>query len=424
MSLSPVAPQSAPPVVAPVTLADLRRDFPSLSVNEVYLDSAASSLTPRAVVEAMNGYYYGYRANVNRGAYRSSSRATDAYEAACGTIAGFIGATADDLVITMNATHALNLVALSVEFQAGDEIIVPTLEHASNMMPWVRAAKTSGARIQWWNPDRLGFLQLRDLEGLITPKTKVISMAQISNVLGTEAPVREVAKLCRERGILFCVDACQSVPHLRIDVTDLDCDFLVLSAHKMLGPVGVGGLYVRKEIQDKVAPAIIGSESVPASACPGMSACAAGQMPHPKWVVAGTPPIAETIGWARAVEYLEAIGMESVVEHDRLLVDRALAGLVKIPGLTLFGPASSEKRSSIVSFSLGDLAHEEVGRMLSENFNVAVRAGTHCARGYFMENQPDSDAYGNVRASFYVYNTEQEVDRLVEGVDEIARTCL
>lgn len=403
-------------------LARRRDDFPSLGAGEVYLDSAASSLTPSVVIEAMRDYYVNFRANIHRGTYRSSARASREYERAVQRIAGFIGAAEEQMVVTMNATHALNLVALSLQFEAGDEIVVPTLEHASNMMPWVRVAKTQGARLRWWNPDPDGALKVADLLQLVTPRTRVISVAHVSNVLGTIAPMAEIADVCRSRNILLCVDACQSAPHLPVDVSTLGCDFLVLSAHKMLGPTGAGALYVRDEVAKRFSPAIIGSEAVENSSCPGMAACASGQMPETKWTVAGTPPIAEVIGWAKAVEYLESVGLDRVRRHDEELISAAAAGLGGIPGVRLYGPKGAG-RTSIISFNVDGVPNEEVGRILTEDFGVSVRAGTHCARGYFMENQSEEQVYGSVRASVYVYNTISEIGKLVEGVRAIAETC-
>ena len=413
---------SAPPSL-PDEISRCRSDFPSLESAEVYLDSTASSLTPIQVLDAMRDYYVNYRANVHRGTYRSSARASREYEAALERIAGFIGATPEQTVVTMNATHALNLVALSLEFASGDEIIIPTLEHASNMMPWVRVAKTQGARLQWWNPDPGGVLQMSDFLALLSPRTRLVSVAHVSNVLGTVAPVGQIAEICQERGILLCVDACQSAPHLSVDVAALRCDFLVLSAHKMLGPTGAGALYVRDEVAKRFSPAIIGSDAVEASSCPGMAACASGQMPETKWTVAGTPPIAEVIGWAKAVEYLQGLGLDRVREHDERLVSAAAEGLRGIRGVRLYGPKSSQGRTSILSFNIDGVPNEEVGRILTDDFGVSVRAGTHCARGYFMENQTDEEVYGSVRASFYLYNTPDDVHRLIRGVQAIAETC-
>ena len=403
-------------------LERLRADFPSLSGDEIYLDSAASSLTPRQVLEAMSEYYLGFRANVNRGSYRSSMLASERYQKAHDRIAGFFGADPDELVLTMNATHALNLIALSLPFSPGDELIVPTLEHASNMMPWVRVAKTTGARIRWWNPDSTGRLQMADLRALLSERTRLLSVGHVSNVIGTLAPVEEIGQLCRERNIWFVLDACQSAPHLAVDVHAIGCDFMVASAHKMLGPTGAGALYVRREVAERIEPAIIGSDSVDNSSCPGMSACSAGQMPTIRWATAGTPPIAEALGWAAALDYLEGVGLDVVHAHSRHLLSIVLEGTRKMPGMALFGPADLEGRTSLLSFNLLDIPNEELGRILSESFGISVRAGTHCARGYFMENQPGVEAYGNVRASFYVYNTEDDARKLVSALGEIAST--
>lgn len=400
----------------------VRADFPSLSSEEIYLDSAASSLTPRQVIDALTEHYLEYRANVNRGVYRSSRIASARYEAAVERIAAFFGANADELVLTMNATHALNMVALSLQFQPDDELIVPTLEHASNMMPWVRVAKVTGARIRWWNPDTSGCLQVAELRSLLSPRTRLVAVGHVSNVLGTIAPVEEIAEICRERAMVFVLDACQSAPHRELDFHHLGCDFMVASAHKMLGPTGVAGLFVSRQAAARFEPAIIGSESVANDSCPGMGACAVGQMPSLSWVTTGTPPIAETIAWARALDYIQSIGHSQIEAHGRKLLKVCLDGLANVPGVALFGTSNLKLRTSILAFNLLGVPHEEVGRILSENFRISVRAGTHCARGYFLENQPDVEAYGNVRASFYLYNTERDAKALVDAVVEMAET--
>lgn len=430
MTSTPIAMESSGTVVprssaGPATsgIVACRSDFPSVSRAEAYLDSAASSLTPESVIDAMVGYYRGYRANVNRGAYKSSLQASSAYESSVESLAAFIGASANQMVVTMNATHALNLVALSLTFKPGDEIVVPTLEHASNMMPWVRVAKTQGVRLKWWNPDPQGHLRIEDLMTMLNERTRLITVAQVSNVLGTIAPIKEIAALCKQRDILLCVDACQSAPHLPVDVKALGCDFLVLSAHKMLGPTGAGALYVRDEVAHEYPPAIIGSDAVDNSSCPGMAACASGQMPETKWTVAGTPPIAEMIGWAEALRYLKAVGFDAIRAHDELLTKQVVEGLKGLPGVRVHGPADMTGRTSIVSFNIEGLPNEEVGRILTEDFGISVRAGTHCARGYFMENQTDEEVYGSVRASFYLYNTPEEARLLVDSVRQIAETC-
>lgn len=411
----------ATPVAQPFrSLSKKRNDFPSLRSNEVYLDSAASSLTPRPVMDAVADFYVSCRANVQRGAHRASTEATDRYEAGTRNIERFFGAEPDSISFTMNATTALNAIALALNFEEGDELIVPSLEHVSNMAPWVRVAKTKGARIRWWNPDPSGRLRVDDLLGLFSNKTKLVSVGHVSNVLGTVAPVADVAQLCKEREVVFVLDACQSAPHMPVDVGALGCDFMVASAHKMLGPTGVGLLYVNPRRAELTEPAIIGSDSVDNTTCPGMGACSAGQMPQLKWATPGTPPIAQVLGWSAAVDYLRDIGFDAVARHDRELVFGLVERLASNPRIVLYGPTSASERVSIVAFNVQGLPSDEVGRILSENYNIGVRAGTHCALGYFMENQPDIQVNGNVRASIYLYNTQEEVEQLADALDEIA----
>ena len=407
----------------------IRRDFPSISPDSIYLDSVASSLTPLPVIEAMNEYYMKYRANVHRGAYDLSLQASERFEHAVANIARFIGAQPAEIVVTGNATHGLNEVALSLDFEPGDEVLVSSLEHSSNILPWKRLAKKVGINLQWYKPGKAGYFDMEKFAQLLTPKTRLVALTYVSNVLGSIVPVEEVAKLCRERNILYLIDASQAAPHLPIDVKRIGCDFLVFSGHKMLGPTGVGILYMKLEHAQTLMPAFLGGGTMNTSACNcttlegcSIDECTFSDLPY-KWS-AGTPPIAEVLGLSAAVDYLNTIGFEAIVHHDQQSMRRALAGLMAIPGIELFGPVQPEERSSILSFNIGLLPPSEVGRMLNEQFHIAVRAGDHCAVNYFRDVQELERPKGNVRASFYLYNTEEEVDRFLAAVEQIAQTCL
>lgn len=407
-------------------LDKIRADFPSLKGSLAYFDSVASSLTPGPVIREMVDYYENYRANVHRGSYDLSLQASERFEQAIRTIAGLINAGEDEIVLTQNATHALNLAALTIPFEPGDEIVLSSLEHTSNMAPWMRAAGIHGLNVRWYKAGRSETFDLDRFAGLLSPRTKVVTLAQVSNVIGTIVPVEQVGALCRERGIFFVVDGAQSVPHIPVDVKAIDCDFLAFSGHKMLGPTGAGVLYVRRSRGETLVPAILGGGTIDTTSCSSptldscvLEHCSFSGLPH-KWQ-AGTPPIAETIGLAAAVEYLQNVGFDWMVEHERALLRQMLDGLAAIPGVDIHGPRHAESRGGIVSFNVSGLPPEEVGRILSENYNIAVRAGQHCAVNYFFKELHDKVEHpGNVRAGVYLYNTPEEVGRLVTAVAEIA----
>jgi cysteine desulfurase/selenocysteine lyase len=407
------------------SLEALRGDFPTIRDEEIYLDSVASSLTPRPVVEAMNEYYYSYRANVHRGSYDLSMRASTEFESALTEIGAFIGADPAEIILTTNATQAINTVAQILEFEPGDEIIISTLEHTSNMAPWINLQDKG--RVRWYNPGHSGVFDIDAFSEMLTPKTKLVAVTYVSNVLGTIVPVQDVGKLCRDRGVLYLIDAAQGVPHLPINVHDIGCDFLAFSGHKMLGPTGIGVLYMRLDHAQSMVPAILGGGTMDTTTCtcPSLDecdlySCSWSELPY-KWH-AGTPPIAEAIGLAAAVRYLNNVGLDRIQAHDQLLMTRALDGLTDIPGLTLYGPDDPLLRTSILSFNLEGVPSDQVGRILNDDYRIAVRTGHHCAVTFFLENDPQGFAAGNVRASFYLYNTEREVDRFLGALRSTAAT--
>lgn len=405
----------------------LRGDFPSLAgSSSIYLDSVASSLTPRSVVEAMNEYYFSYRANVHRGSYDASMMASEQYEAALAKVAGFIGADPEEIVFTSNTTHSLNLAALSIPIGPGDEIILSTLEHTSNMAPWALRVLHAGAKLRWYNPGADGVFDLDEFARLLNERTRIVSLTYVSNVLGTVYPVEDIARLCAERGILYVVDAAQAVPHRSIDVHALGCDFLAFSGHKMLGPTGVGVLYIKRQHAEALMPGLAGGGTIDTEAqcrCPSIDECGPSYVtfnPLPDKWQAGTPPIAEVIGLGAAIDYLQGLGMDHVHAHSQQLVAYVAIGLREIPGIHVYGPAETERLSSIVSFNLEGVPPDEVGRMLNERYHIAVRSGAHCALSYFMGADAVVDVPGNVRASFYLYNTQEEAHQFVTAVREIA----
>ncbi|MCG8420955.1 MAG: cysteine desulfurase [Proteobacteria bacterium] len=403
----------------------IRRDFPTISPEATYFDSVASSLTPQPVVDAIVDYYTKFRANVHRGHYDLSMKASEKFEDAIDTIAKFINAKPSEIVITTNCTHAINEVALTVDFEPGDEVLLSTLEHSSNMVPWARLEKKIGIGTRWYKPGKTGLFDLNEFEKMITKKTKLVSLTYVSNVVGTIVPVEEVAKICRDRGILFMVDAAQAVPHFTVDVKKIGCDFLAFSGHKMLGPTGVGVLYVKEEHAEEMMPAFLGGGTIETSNCNctlidecNIDDCSFNELPY-KWQ-AGTPPIASTLGMKVAVDYLTNVGFQDIAQNDDRLMERAMKGLMSIKNVDIFGPLNALQRKSIISYNVGELPAIEVGRIYSEEFNISVRAGDHCAVGYFKDVQEEEGVPGSVRASFYLYNTEEEVDRFLDATEKIA----
>ena len=408
----------------------IRQDFPTISPDTIYLDSLASSLTPFPVIEAMTEYYTKHCANVHWGTYDLSLQAPEQFQHAIANIARFIGAQPEEVVVTSNATQALNEIAMTLNFAPGDEVLISSIEHSSNILPWMRLVETNGIKMQWYKTGKSGHFDMEQFEQCLTPKTRLVSFTYVSSVVGSIVPVEEVGKLCHERNIRFLVDASQAVPHLPIDVKRIDCDFMVFSGHKMLGPTGVGIMYMKLDMAKTLLPAFMGGGTLDTSACSCTSLdtcsiddCTFSDLPL-KWSV-GTPPIAEMLGLSAAVDYLNAIGFEAIQRHEAQLMRRAHTGLLTIPGIELFGPEKPEERCSILSFNIGTLPPFEVGRMLHEQFQIAVRGGDHCVIKYYRdEEERGLLPKGNVRASFYLYNTEEEVDRFLSAIETIARTCL
>jgi cysteine desulfurase/selenocysteine lyase len=297
------------------------------------------------------------------------------------------------------------------------------------MAPWVRLAKEKGLVLRWYDAGRDGVFDVEEFARLLSPRTKLVTLTYVSNVLGTVVPVAHVGRLCREQGVLFLVDAAQAAPHLPIDVARLKCDFLAFSGHKMLGPTGIGVLYIRLQHALEMTPGMLGGGTFDTAscACPSLEECSIEycsytDLPH-KWQ-AGTPPIAEAFGLRAAIEYLDRVGLDRLVGYEHGLMSRLLTGLTGIHGVDLYGPASADERTAIVSFNVGGIPPEEIGRILDERYGIAVRAGQHCAVNYFNDVQGVGTAPGNVRASLYLYNTVNEVDRFLEAVDDIARVLI
>src|SRR5882724_2128150 len=391
-----------------------RADFPILQriVNRhplVYFDSGASSQKPRSVLEAMNRYYERSHANVHRSIHTLGEEATELYELARDAVQRFIGAPSrEEVVFTRGTTDGLGLIAETIgrTLRKGDEIVVTELEHHSNLIPWQLVAKDRGAVLKAVPILADGTLDLAALGGLITPRTRVVTFAHVSNVLGTITPVTEIIRKARAVDALTVVDGAQAAPHLRLDMSALGCDFYVLSAHKMLGPTGIGVMYGRRAVLDRLEPARGGSEMIKEV-----------WIDHAQWndlpwrFEPGTPPIAEAVGLTAAIEYLEKLGMERVAEHGRELTGQALAELSRIPGVKVYGPPASTDRGAVVAFTVAGLHPHDVAALLDAE-GIAVRAGHHCA----MPLMRRLGVVGTSRATFSVFNSREEVSLLLASV--------
>jgi cysteine desulfurase/selenocysteine lyase len=399
-----------------IDLSHLRSDFPILEQAAAahFLDSGASSQKPVQVLEAMDTMARTIYANVHRGAYRLSIESTELYEKTRQAVARFIGGNTDEIVINRGATTGLNQVAFGWGMEhlgEGDRIVLTKMEHHANLVPWQMVAKRTGAHLVHVPLTADHRLDLDALNGLIDERTKVVAFTGMSNVLGTMTPVRRICDAAHEAGAIAVVDGAQLVPHAPVDVATLGADFLAFSAHKMLGPTGIGALWGRPERLAEMEPVEGGGEMI---ADVGLHHSTWAPIPHR--FEAGTPPILEAAGFEAAIRYLEHVGMENVLEHDRDLTGYALAQLAEMPGVTTFGPTDLSVRGGVISFTVDGSHPHDVATILDEA-GVAVRAGHHCAKPLIAELGVPATA----RASFYVYNTRDDVDALVDAITTVNR---
>ena len=396
----------------------IREDFPILSrrVHQdkplVYLDNAASSQKPRRVIDALSHYYEHYNANVHRGIHVLSEQASDAFEEARRKIASFIGAgDPAEVIFVRNATEALNLVAQAWgrgNVGPGDEIVLSEMEHHSNLVPWQLVAQEKGAELKHFRIDDQGEIDPGQFDEMIGERTRVVSLTHMSNVLGTINPVESVAKRAHDVGAVMVVDGAQSVPHLPVDVSELGCDFLAFSGHKMLGPMGAGVLWGRSELLEAMGPFLGGGSMIREVF-----------LDHSTWnelpwkFEAGTPDVADVIGLAAAVDYLESIGMDAIRQHEMEMASYAIGALTDLDGVTVYGPRDPSRRGGVVAFNYLDIHPHDIGTIVDRE-GVAIRAGHHCC-------QPLMRRLGvaaTCRASYYLYNTESETDVLVAALKQ------
>jgi cysteine desulfurase/selenocysteine lyase len=416
-------------VTAPaLDVEKVRKDFPALErlvhgdKPLVYLDNAATSQKPRQVLDALDDYYTRHNANVHRGIHVLAEEATALYEDARDKVAAFINAAdRSEVVFTKNSTESLNLAANVIAWAdrgslgrglgPGDEVVITEMEHHSNIVPWQLVTARSGATLRWFGLTDEGRLDLSDIDGVITERTKVVSFVLVSNILGTVNPPQELVRRAHEVGALVVVDASQAAPHMPLDVQALGADLVAFTGHKMCGPTGIGVLWGRQELLEALPPFLGGGEMIETVT---MASSTFAGLPHK--FEAGTPPIAQAVGLGAAVDYLTGLGMDAVHAHERHITAYALERLQQVDGLRIIGPATPEARGAAISFAVGDLHPHDVGQVLDE-LGIAVRVGHHCARPVCLRYAVPA----TTRASFYLYSTTAEVDALVDGLEHVKR---
>ncbi len=393
----------------------VREDFPILRSGVIYLDNASSSLTPEPVLQRMLEFYHEYRANVGRGIYSLSSKTTDEYATARKKIAQFINTkSSSEIIMTRNTTEGINIIANGLRWSKGDKIVTTLVEHHSNFIVWLRLKQRYGVDVKAVKPReplKYGILDSADFEKAIDDKTKLVAVIHISNCLGTIEPVQEITEIAHEHGAYVLVDAAQSVPHMKVDVQKIGCDFLSFSGHKMCGPTGSGALYITEELTDQVEPLCIGGGTIKDV---GIDYYTLER--SPKRFEAGTPAIAEAIGLGAAVDYLQKLGMENVKRYERKLAKQMYEGILQIPKVEIYGPEPKD-RIAITSFNVDNLNPNDVAAKLDKKAKIAVRSGHHCTLPLMKSVIGKA---GTVRASAYFYNTEEDIEKLIRVVKEIA----
>jgi cysteine desulfurase/selenocysteine lyase len=401
----------------------IRRDFPifTRTIREgkrlVYLDSGATSQKPNVVIDAEMDFYRYHNAAVHRGAHQLAEEATDAYEGARQIVAEFLGGQSDEIIFTKSATESLNLLAYAFgnadvgnrfHLKGGDRIVVTEMEHHANLVPWQELAKRSGAELAWFSFDESGRLDLSNIDSVITSRTKVVALTHQSNVLGTINPLTEIVRRAHEVGAIVVLDACQSAPHMSIDVHDIGVDFLAFSGHKSLGPTGVGILWGKSELLEHLPPFLFGGSMIETVTMTGATWADA-----PRKFEAGVPNMAQAVGLGAALQYLQKIGLQEIHSHEVALTKLLLLGLQATPGVQIIGPSDLNMRGGVVSFTLAGIHPHDLGQYLDSQ-GIAVRTGHHCA---WPLNRKLGVA-ATTRASLYLYNDESDVDALLVGVQE------
>ncbi|MGE8207197.1 cysteine desulfurase [Heyndrickxia sp. NPDC080065] len=394
---------------------NIQKQFPILNQKIhgyplVYLDNAASTQKPLQVIESLQQYYEQDNANVHRGVHTLSSRATDAYEGARKKVANFLNAkTEKEVIFTRGTTSSINLVASSYAWAVcneGDEIVISAMEHHSNLLPWQQVAKATKAKLKYIPLQNDGTFSIGDAEKAITSHTKIVAVSHVSNVLGIANPVKQMAAIAHKHGAVIMVDGAQSVPHIKVDVQDLGCDFYAFSGHKMCGPTGIGVLYGKKQLLEKMEPIEFGGEMID-----HVDLHDASWKELPWKFEGGTPIIAGAIGLGTAIDFLEGIGLDTIEKHDKLLTSYAVQRMKQIEDVTMYGP--DDGRFGLVTFNLGKVHPHDLATVL-DTYGIAIRAGHHCCQPLMRHFEASATA----RASFYLYNTEEDVDRFILALEK------
>jgi cysteine desulfurase/selenocysteine lyase len=399
---------------------ELRNDFPifrkKINGKElVYLDNASTTQKPNSVIESITDFYTNYNSNIHRAVYQLAEEATALYEQSREKIANFINVCPEEIIFTRNTTESINLIAHSwarTNLKKDDGIAITELEHHSNIVPWQILSQEIGTRLEYVGIDDNGFLDLEYLIELISSKkVKLVSLSHMSNVLGTIVPIERIIKIAHENNIPVLVDGAQSVPHMPVDVKKMDCDFLVFSAHKMLGPTGVGVLYAKKEFLEKMRPFMGGGDMIKE-----VFKFHTNYNEAPYKFEAGTPNIADVVGFGAAIDYLEKIGMENVRKHEIKLTEYALKSILSMKYVTVYGPKDPNYRGGVISFNIADIHPHDLATIMNDH-GIAIRSGHHCAQVLMQR----LDVPATSRASFYIYNTKEEIDKFVNAIKEAGR---
>ena len=399
---------------------ELRNDFPIFrkKINGkdlVYLDNASTTQKPYTVIDSITDFYSNYNSNIHRAVYQLAEEATKMYEQSREKIANFINARPEEIIFTRNTTESINLLAHSwarLNLEKDDGVAITEIEHHSNIVPWQILSQEIGTRLEYVGIDENGFLDLEHMTELISSKKiKLVSLSHMSNVLGTIVPIERIIRIAHENGIPVLVDGAQSVPHMPVNVKNMDCDFLVFSAHKMLGPTGVGVLYAKKEHLDKMKPFLGGGDMIKE-----VFKFHTDYNEVPYKFEAGTPNIADVVGFGAAIEYLEKIGMENIRKHEIYLTDYALESMLSLKYVTIYGPRDPKARGGVISFNIADIHPHDLATIMNDH-GIAIRSGHHCAQVLMQR----LDVPATSRASFYIYNTKEEIDSFVNAIKEAGR---
>ena len=403
-------------------LSSYKKDFPIFERTVrggnslIYLDSGATSQKPNSVIEAESNFYRTVNAAVHRGAHLLAEEASEAYESAREKVAAFIGAISSEVIFTKSATESLNIIAYSFgnpdsrfNIKAGDQIVVTEMEHHANLIPWQQLAKRTGAELRWLSMTSDGRINLTNLDQVITKKTKIVAITHQSNVLGSILPVETIVKASRAVGALVVLDACQSAPHFAIDVKKLGIDFLAFSGHKTLGPTGIGVLWGKFDLLEKLEPSLFGGSMVDS-----VTMESATWATTPRKFEAGVPNMAQAVGLSAAIDYLNQIGMHNIAQHEKNLTSYLLKGITSISGVEVIGPVDMKDRGGVVSFTIDGVHPHDVGQVLDQ-YGIAVRTGHHCAWPLMRK----LNLVGTTRASLYLYNSQSDLDSLLESIEKV-----